>query len=259
MKTIGVLGGIGPQATMDFEARVHRESQRRIPPRMGCGYPPMFVHYHRRPPFVLNDDGLARMPIEPDPDLLRAASRLGAVADFLVITSNGRAPDPGRGSSGRRKEVLSMIDVTLDEVRRRGWTRVGVIGLGDPIVYTRRLDALGTRLRDPGARGSGARRRRDLPAHGRPRGRRGSRLAREAVERLRGRGVEGVILGCTELPLLLREHGEGPDLLNPAPAPRRGGRPARARVAAEPETIRAGRAFRLRGSTLGRRGARPLV
>ena len=32
MKTIGVIGGIGPQATMDFEARVHRVAQRRIPP-----------------------------------------------------------------------------------------------------------------------------------------------------------------------------------------------------------------------------------
>ena len=27
MKTIGVLGGLGPQATMDFEARIHTVSQ----------------------------------------------------------------------------------------------------------------------------------------------------------------------------------------------------------------------------------------
>ena len=32
MKTIGVLGGLGPQATMDFEARVHRVAQRLIAP-----------------------------------------------------------------------------------------------------------------------------------------------------------------------------------------------------------------------------------
>src|SRR5262245_30993925 len=40
MKTIGVLGGLGPQATMDFEARVHRVAQRLIPPDKNCGYPP---------------------------------------------------------------------------------------------------------------------------------------------------------------------------------------------------------------------------
>ena len=31
MKTIGVLGGLGPQATEDFEARVHAVAQRLIP------------------------------------------------------------------------------------------------------------------------------------------------------------------------------------------------------------------------------------
>jgi len=32
MKTIGVLGGLGPQATMDFEARLHAVSQQLIAP-----------------------------------------------------------------------------------------------------------------------------------------------------------------------------------------------------------------------------------
>ena len=112
MKTIGVLGGVGPQATMDFEARVHRESQRRIPPRRNGGYPPMIVHYHRRPPFRLNEDGLPRLPIEPDPDLLEAARRLGAIADFLVITSNGAHAIQPQIEHAAGREVLSMIDVT---------------------------------------------------------------------------------------------------------------------------------------------------
>jgi hypothetical protein len=32
LKTIGVLGGLGPQATMDFESHVHLVAQRLIPP-----------------------------------------------------------------------------------------------------------------------------------------------------------------------------------------------------------------------------------
>lgn len=216
MKTIGVLGGLGPQATMDFEVRVHQESQRRIAPRMNGGYPPMIVYYHRRPPFLLKDDGLPRMPIEPDPDLLQAAGRLGAAADFLVITSNGPhlVQDEMERASGR--EVLSMINVTLDEVRRRGWKRVGVFGLGDPCVYTRRLESLGIayEILEP---------ERQTPLDGAifrfmegGDDDEGRRVAREAIERLRSRRVEGIILGCTELPLLLREHAAALDLLNPA-------------------------------------------
>ena len=125
-----------------------------------------------------------------------------------------------------------MIDLTLDEIRRRRWTRVGVIALGDPIVYTRPLDARGIAYeilapedREPlnAAMFRVMEGREDAADQ---------RHARAAVEGLRRRGVSGVILGCTELPLLLREHGEGPDLLNPVAAPRRGGRPARARVGA---------------------------
>jgi aspartate/glutamate racemase len=39
--------------------------------------------------------------------------------------------------------------------------------------------------------------------------------ARRAVSALRARGVDGLILGCTELPLLLREDTEAEDLINP--------------------------------------------
>jgi aspartate/glutamate racemase len=40
--------------------------------------------------------------------------------------------------------------------------------------------------------------------------------ARGAVATLRARGVDGVILGCTEIPLLLRESADAADLINPA-------------------------------------------
>jgi aspartate/glutamate racemase len=33
MKTMGVVGGLGPQATMDFEARVHQVAQGLMLPR----------------------------------------------------------------------------------------------------------------------------------------------------------------------------------------------------------------------------------
>src|SRR5690242_10333772 len=62
MKTIGVLGGLGPQATMDFEARVHRVAQRLIPADRNGGYPPMVVYYCRHPPVLLTDRGTPQIP-----------------------------------------------------------------------------------------------------------------------------------------------------------------------------------------------------
>jgi aspartate racemase len=40
--------------------------------------------------------------------------------------------------------------------------------------------------------------------------------ALEAVDVLRGQGVDGVVLGCTEIPLLLGQKSEGGDLISPA-------------------------------------------
>src|SRR5690349_17364380 len=88
MKTIGVIGGIGPQATMDFEARVHAVSQRLIPQYWNTGYPPMVVYYHRYPPFIVDERGVPIPPRRPEPHLADAMGKLGMMADFLVITSN---------------------------------------------------------------------------------------------------------------------------------------------------------------------------
>jgi aspartate racemase len=37
----------------------------------------------------------------------------------------------------------------------------------------------------------------------------------EDVHTLRGKGVDGIVLGCTEIPLLMGEAANAPDLINP--------------------------------------------
>jgi aspartate racemase len=41
-------------------------------------------------------------------------------------------------------------------------------------------------------------------------------IAREAIATLHAKNVDGILLGCTEIPLLLHEHADDPDLVNPA-------------------------------------------
>ncbi|MHB8576748.1 MAG: hypothetical protein ACYDCQ_15610 [Dehalococcoidia bacterium] len=59
MKRIGVPGGVGPRATMDFEARVHAAVQRLIPQHGDEGDPPMAVIYVRYAPIMLARAGAA--------------------------------------------------------------------------------------------------------------------------------------------------------------------------------------------------------
>ncbi|HVG76927.1 MAG TPA: aspartate/glutamate racemase family protein [Patescibacteria group bacterium] len=216
MKRIGVLGGISPQATMDFEARVHRVAQRTILQDWNRGYPPMVVWYHRRLPVRVGEDERPVVPMEVDPQLVEAAAWLGKVVDFIVISCNSAHLGVRAISAVAGCPVLSMIDLTLNEITRRGWTRPGVIGFnGPPRVYLDPLEQRGMRCAtidtdlqvglDGGIRAVAE--GRESPAD--------SAAARAAVGALRTAGVDGIVLGCTEIPLLLGEAGEAGDLVNP--------------------------------------------
>jgi aspartate racemase len=216
MKTIGVLGGLGPQATMDFEARVHKVAQKLIPQRENSGYPPMVVYYWRLPPMIFDQGGKPVTPFQVHPELLQATQQLGKLADFMVITANGPYLFIDELALAAGREVLNLIDLTLAEVEKRGWKKVGVLGLGEPRIYLKPLEEKGIEcitlqreLRDrldqaifKVMEGSDGEAERSVTI--------------EAIDFLRGEGVEGIIPGCTEIPLLLREEMEAEDLVNPA-------------------------------------------
>ena len=164
----------------------------------------------------MNDDGTPRLPLRADPRLFDAARRLGELTDFLVITSNGVHVFQSEIEQAAGRKVLSMVDATIGEVARRGWTRVGVLGLGDPVVYTQPLRGRGIacetiagerRAALDGAIFRTMEGRDDAES---------TAAARSAVDELRARRVDGVIIGCTEIPLLLRDAMGAKDLINPA-------------------------------------------
>ena len=215
MKTIGLLGGLGPQATIDLETRLHAVAQQLIPQNGNRGYPPLLTDYHRQPPVIVNDDGSPIFPIRLDPSLAEAARWLGERCDFLLIGSNSVHLLQDEIERAANRPVLSMIDATLAEVERREWNTIGALGyiMPDVPVYTRRLQELGLAFKTIDAQQQVA---LDAAISAVNEGRILSHVAREAVQTLRSRGVDGIILGCTEIPLLLGADMDAPDLVNPA-------------------------------------------
>ena len=109
-----------------------------------------------------------------------------------------------------------MIDVAIEEIIRRGWRRVGVLGFRSaPSVYT---DALGARGLACEAIDATRQAPLDAAIRALMEGRDGpgeTEAARAAVAALRAARVDGVVLGCTEIPLLLGDEGEAGDLVSP--------------------------------------------
>ncbi len=216
MKTIGVLGGLGPQATMDFEQRLHRVAQHIIPQKANTGYPPLVVIYVRHLPVVMDETGRPIMPLQIEPHLLEAAHKLGQLADFLVIPTNSVHMLAAALEVAAGKPILSMIEATVAEVMRRGWRRVGVLAFREPRVYVEPLEQRGIAWTSVSAELQAG--LDDVPSvvgEGRADAKT-TQAVRDAMAALRAQGVDGIVLGCTEFPLVLGAELDAPDLLNPA-------------------------------------------
>jgi aspartate racemase len=218
VKTIGVLGGLGPQATMDFERRVHRVAQQLIPQNGNQGYPPMVVSYFREPPIVLPPGGALGTTLPPvNPRLLETARRLGAWADFLVITANGVHAFQDEIERAAGCKVLSMVDVTVDEVRRRNLKHVGIVDFrpSQLSVYPRPLEQAGIRWDAlPDDMHPALYQAVQAVSEGRT-GREENQIASAGLAHLRAQNVDGIILACTEIPFMLDEPHTEADIINP--------------------------------------------
>ena len=217
MKTIGVIGGIGPQATMDFEARIHKVSQNLIPQHVNAGYPPMVVYYLRHAPILLGETNTGDH-IKPDPRLLEVSAKLGPLCDFLVLPSNTPHFFQKQIEAASGREVLSMVSATLEKVRKLKLERVGVLAVGHALrngLYQERLTRLGIPWETIPDKMTA---KLDESIWSLMEGRENDKsreVVWEAVNYLRSKSVDGIILGCTELPLLLKCDDDA-FLINPA-------------------------------------------
>ena len=216
MKTIGILGGLGPQATIDLETRLHKAAQKLIPPMQNSGYPPVIVQYYRHPPVLLTEQNVPVSPWQPDPRMLVAAKQLGSIADFLIIPSNGAHLFQSEIEKAADRKVLSMIDITMEEVKKRKWKKVGALGMMNAKVYTNRLKEAGIEFEIIDDALQGKLNKSIMKTMEGREDDEDRATVMQAITVLRSKKVDGIIPGCTELPLLLGENMNADDLLNPA-------------------------------------------
>ena len=95
------------------------------------------------PAVRIDADGRPVVPREIDPELVEAARWLGKAVEFIVIPCNAAHVGVHAIREAAGCPVLSMIDVTIDEVVRRRCRRIGVMGFaGAPAGY---LEPMGQR------------------------------------------------------------------------------------------------------------------
>lgn len=202
-KLVGVLGGMGPDATVDFMAKVIAMT----PATGDQDHVHMIVDHNPAVPnrqAAILDGG-----DDPVPALADMAKRLAtAGADFLVIPCNTAYVFAEGIVAAVDIPLVSIIDVTIDAIRENApeAAAVGVLATDGCLaagVYQDALSAAGLEVVLPDEEELS--RLMDL-IYGIKGGDRSEAVARVMAalgNALESRGAQAIIAGCTEIPLVL--------------------------------------------------------
>ncbi len=204
-KRIGILGGMSPESTVAYYEYITRTYTERYG---DYGYPEILIYSVSFQPYVdwPNQDRwdlVARGLTEAGQKLVAAG------AEVILIATNTMHHVFDEVQAGIAVPMLSLLDATAEAILARGLQTVGLLGTRFTMEKTFYPDALARRgiaVLVPEAEDRAYVNRviyEELVA-GQIRDE--SRAGFVAViRRLVERGAEGVILGCTEIPLLVSE------------------------------------------------------
>jgi aspartate racemase len=203
MKKIGILGGMSPESTMLYYGHITRSYTARFG---NYAYPEILIYSVNFQKYV--DWQHSGQWQEAARDMAEALERLhGAGADFGLIAANTMHIVFEEVQRAVHMPLLSIVQATADAIRSAGLRSVGLLGT----VFTMRerffrdgLERAGITALVPEPesqqRMNGVIYQELCRGEIRPESR---RLFLDIIERLRSQGAEGIVLGCTEIPLLV--------------------------------------------------------
>jgi len=205
VKRIGILGGVSPESTVSYYLRITREYTRRFG---DYGYPEILIHSVSFQRFVdwqqtENWDAMARAMTRIFHTLHTAGAQIGLIAANTLH----RVFDEVERESPL--PLIHIVDPTAAAIKEAGLSRVGLLGTRYTMegkFYRDRLASHGIKSIVPEEDERAELHRiiydeltRGILNDG------AKRFCLSVIERLISRGAEGIILGCTEIPLLIRQ------------------------------------------------------
>lgn len=203
---IGLIGGMSWESSAEYYRIINREMQRRLGG----------VHSARTLMWSVDFGEIERLQHEGEWEKLADAMQDAALrlerggADFMVLCTNTMHRLADAITSAARIPLLHIADPTAEKIKAAGVERVGLIGTAftmEQDFYKGRLQqlyGLDVIVPEPDDR----RIVHEIIYTELVKGqvREESRAAyRDVIARLIGRGVQGIILGCTEIMLLVSE------------------------------------------------------
>lgn len=213
MKTIGILGGMGPLATVDLFAKIVKHTKAQT----DQDHIPILIDNNTRVPD--RTAAILEGGEDPVPELVRSALRLEAMgADALLMACNTAHYFSDEIRRFARIPLLHLIEEAAKEAKARGLECVGLLATDGTCrtgIYDRAFEAQGVRLLKPPAA---------LEAHVMDIIYKGVKAGAaaypldgiyETIAELKSCGAQSFVLGCTELPLAVEMYRIDAPVIDP--------------------------------------------
>jgi aspartate racemase len=205
MKTIGMIGGTGWPSTLEYYRLINQETNRRLG---GLNSAKIFLssfNYAEIDTLNKKDDhaGVYKLVLDATQRLRKAA------VDCLVICANTLHQYVDDLEKGTGLKVVHIADATAKEIKRIGISKIGLLGTRFTMemdFYTKRLGEAGIESIVP------PKPEREFIHNAIMNELLKEEFRKETKEKflniineLAMKGAQGIVLGCTEIPLLIKQ------------------------------------------------------
>ncbi len=213
-KTIGILGGMGPEATASLYMKIIKIFQQQFNAKYDNDFPPFFI-YSLPIPDVVEQQVDEEVLIK----LLQEGAKLveKSGADFIVVACNTVQKYLPKMRESVKVEIISIPEETIMEARRQGYQKVGLLATESTInskIYEKESKLLNLEIICPNDKQQSEITKVIMNVLS------GQKLLSDKVRLadisldLQNKGAEAIILGCTDLPLIFQEEDSELELLD---------------------------------------------
>lgn len=214
-KVVGIMGGMGPEATIDLFAKIVEETHAK------SDEDHLRIIIDNNPKMPSRQDAILKGGESPVPAMVATAENLkNAGADFIIIGANTAHYFYDDVSSQVDLPFLHIIDEAVKELLRvvPNAKKVGVMATTAAVktkLYDKSCEKFGIEVvpTDERAQNKIHDAIFDFKYNGVTEN--NVKMAVESAEYLINEGAEALIMGCTEIPLILSEHQFGIPVIDP--------------------------------------------
>ena len=205
MKTIGMIGGTGWPSTLEYYRIINQETNKRLGGLSSAKIMLSSFNYAEVDALNKREDHAGVYKL-----VLDAAQRLKkASIDFIIICANTMHQYVDALENETELKIVHIADATAVEIKKKGLSKIGLLGTR----FTMEMDFYTKRLREAGIDSIVPDKSERLFIHNAIM----NELLKEEFKEetkakflsiigdLENHGVQGIVLGCTELPLLIKQ------------------------------------------------------